>query len=72
VWLWLTDPNTGQPEEKWWKISHVLASATDDISQRVDDPLAEPPGRPPLLELVTHENEIPLKTHPTNAEVWSV
>jgi hypothetical protein len=50
TWLWLTDPETGHPGENAWKVSHVPEHGLDHASARIDDPLEQPPSRPPVLQ----------------------
>jgi hypothetical protein len=50
AWLWFTNPATSEPEDKWWKVSHVVNHPYAPPSARVDDPLQEPPRRPLTLK----------------------
>lgn len=50
VWLWRTDPATGQAaQESWHKVSLVVPTADGGPDERIDDPLEPPPYLPPLL-----------------------
>lgn len=50
VWLWFTDPTTGEAGEEWWKVSHLVRRATDPVSTRLDDPLQTPAEEPVPLQ----------------------
>lgn len=51
VWLWFTDPRTGEAGADVWKVSHVVDAVTDPVDARLDDPAQPPPRRPPLLKI---------------------
>lgn len=48
VWLWFTNIDTGEPEQDWHKVSHVVRQVEDAPSVRIDAP-REPPSRQPSL-----------------------
>lgn len=49
VWLWLTDPATGEPGGTGWKVSYVVADAAAGPDERVDDPHESAPTVAPLI-----------------------
>jgi hypothetical protein len=58
AWLWFTDPETGEPEADWWKVSHVVAAGGAAPAARLDDPLQPPPRRPTTLLPATPETGV--------------
>lgn len=51
TWLWFTDPETSEPEDPWWKVSHIVNHVNDGPAYRIDDPVAPPPRRPSRLSI---------------------